>query len=237
MTSDFLCPHCGQQVQCGDDLAGHEVICPLCQQRMLVPEFSVEVEAPAESTTASAASRQAAAPPEPGPRSRPGLGVVVCAVAFGFLGCTLTGFAWEVRVQAPPNLIVNAVGAALGAAFGWRLSSSRTPSATSCFTLTAASWAVVVLVWGWVLTRPPGGFSDQGGMLITFVVLPLTLLSWLVGGPIALGVARRARKQVQRKNAEALDWRLARAGLFLSRMMLWGGVAFVTIGFLREITR
>lgn len=136
-----------------------------------------------------------------------------------------------VAVEAPAAMTTSS------AAFGWRLGATRNSSAPSCFALTAASWALIVLVWGWVLTRPAGAFSDQGGMAITFLVLPLTLLCWLVGGPVALGVAHRARSQLARADGELADSRLTRTGLVLSRLMLWSGVAFVTIGFLREITR
>lgn len=136
-----------------------------------------------------------------------------------------------VAVEAPAAMTTSS------AAFGWRLGATRNSSAPSCFALTAASWALIVLLSGWVLTRPSGAFHDQGGMVITFAVLPLTLLCWLVGGPVALAVAHQATTQLQREESEAVDWRLTRAGLLLSRLMLWSGVALVATVLVVEFNR
>jgi hypothetical protein len=42
--------------------------------------------------------------------------------------------------------------------------------------LAAGSWLLAILMWGWVMTRPPEAFHDQAGMVITFGVLPLTFV-------------------------------------------------------------
>ena len=44
--------------------------------------------------------------------------------------------------------------------------------------LTLSSWFVMRVVWGCVFTNPPGAFTDQAG-----VVLPVTSVCWLIGGP------------------------------------------------------
>jgi hypothetical protein len=82
-------------------------------------------------------------------------------------------------------------------------------------------------LWGWVALLSPGTFHDQGGMSITFVILPLTLVLWIVGGPVALVVgvcgvvwARSAPEQWAGK-------RLARAGVLLSGLTVLCGLGLV----------
>ena len=88
--------------------------------------------------------------------------------------------------------------------------------------LAAGSWGVGILTWSWVLTRPRGTFNDQGGLILTFGVLPLTLGLWLVGGPIALALSGRALKLLQPGDDTKRLRQLASAGLLLSRLLLWG---------------
>jgi hypothetical protein len=94
-------------------------------------------------------------------------------------------------------------------------------SARSCFALTAGAWLLGIFMWGWLLSRPPGALEDQAGMLITFVVLPLTLALWVVGGPVTLALAKHVREQ--NRPGKHRDHRLAVAGIVLGRLMLWGG--------------
>jgi nitric oxide reductase large subunit len=94
-------------------------------------------------------------------------------------------------------------------------------SAPSSFVLAATSWLLGILIWGWVLTQPPGAFHDQGSMTITLGVIPLTLVLWIVGGPVALALGQRGFDRVRPDKDR--DHRLALAGIALSRLMLWGG--------------
>jgi hypothetical protein len=41
----------------------------------------------------------------------------------------------------------------------------------------------------WMLSRPHGTFNDQGGMLISFILLPATLLGWALLAVPALVLA------------------------------------------------
>jgi hypothetical protein len=101
----------------------------------------------------------------------------------------------------------------------------------SC-TLSAIAWLVVILTWTWVLSRPHGTFHDQGGLMITFIVLPLTLGAWGVGGPIALALGGRALRELGEGESNKEERRLARIGVWLSRVLLWAGVAWLLIGML-----
>jgi hypothetical protein len=94
-------------------------------------------------------------------------------------------------------------------------------SAPSSFVLAVASSLLGILMWGWLLTRPPEAFHDQGGMAITFAI-PLTLILWIVGGPVALALGQRGLDRVRPDKAR--DQWLALAGIALSRLMLWGGI-------------
>lgn len=37
----FSCPHCGQPMECGDELAGREVVCPKCQGKLTLPAVTM----------------------------------------------------------------------------------------------------------------------------------------------------------------------------------------------------
>jgi hypothetical protein len=58
-------------------------------------------------------------------------------------------------------------------------------------------------------------------MAITFAI-PLTLILWIVGGPVALALGQRGLDRVRPDKAR--DQWLALAGIALSRLMLWGGI-------------
>jgi hypothetical protein len=51
-------------------------------------------------------------------------------------------------------------------------------------------------VWAWVLTRPPGTFHDQGGMQISFLYFPLTLLIWFIANLAALVLMILRRREL-----------------------------------------
>jgi hypothetical protein len=95
-------------------------------------------------------------------------------------------------------------------------------SAPSSVVLAAASLLLGILMWGWVLTRPSGSFHNEGGMVITLGVIPLTLILWIIGGPVALTLGHRGLERV--RPGKDRDPQLARGGIFLSRLMLWGGI-------------
>jgi hypothetical protein len=99
-------------------------------------------------------------------------------------------------------------------------------SAPSSVVLAAASLLLGILVWGWVLTQPPDAFHAEGGaMVITLGVIPLTLILWIIGGPVALTLGHRGLERV--RAGKDLDSQLARGGIFLSRLMLWGGIVML----------
>ncbi len=101
--------------------------------------------------------------------------------------------------------------------------------------LSAIAWLVVILTWGWVLSRPHGTFHDQGGLALTFIVLPLTLGAWVVGGPVALALGGRAFKGRGEGEADKDERRLARIGVLLSRLLLWAGVAWLLISIVASV--
>ena len=107
--------------------------------------------------------------------------------------------------------------------------------------LSAASWMLVIVTWSWLLSRPRGAFGEMGGIVFIFYIFPLTLCGWLVGGPVALALGGCAAKRVQSGKGTRRDGELAGAGIILSRVMLWGGVALllypVGLGLLRAILR
>jgi hypothetical protein len=106
----------------------------------------------------------------------------------------------------------------------------------SCF-LSILAWLVIILTWVWVATRPQGTFHDQGGLMLTFIVLPLTFGAWAVGGPVALAVGGHAMKHLGQDETARSDRRIAQTGVFLSRLLFWGGVIWlVTMIFVAIIT-
>jgi hypothetical protein len=116
-------------------------------------------------------------------------------------------------------------------------SGQGTMCGTASFLLATLSWLVVILTWGWVLTRPHGTFHDQGGLAITLIVLPLTLGAWLIGGPIALALGGRAMKRLGQGEADKSERGFAQTGVLLSRVLLWAGVAWLLISMLASVFR
>ena len=117
----------------------------------------------------------------------------------------------------------------------WRSSNIATASgATLSLSLTGAAWATILLAWTWVFTRPPGTFNDQGGLAITFGIMPLTLVAWLVGGPFAAALGQRVRNQIGTIPSLQGAGSLASAAAFLARVLTWTGIAVVGYVLVRE---
>lgn len=48
------------------------------------------------------------------------------------------------------------------------------------------SLGLTLAVWAYIIARaPPGAFHDQGRVLISFLLFPLTFLAWAIGGSAA----------------------------------------------------
>ncbi len=124
------------------------------------------------------------------------------------------------------------VGALLGFLVAWRTLEWRSryrgeagvcrawPSALLGLILATSAWIVAVLVLLWVTSRPPGTFHDQGGMLITFIVLPVLLLCWLTGGLVASVAGHYGISQIKEGKRPKSELWLARSALVLSWPML-----------------
>ena len=108
--------------------------------------------------------------------------------------------------------------------------------AISCF-LAAVAWLVVILTWAWVLTRPHGTFHDQGAIALTLIVMPSTLGAWLLGGPIALALGGHAMKRLGQGETVKDSRRIAQAGVLLSRLMFWAGVAWLAVSMIASVIR
>src|SRR4051794_26131366 len=55
------------------------------------------------------------------------------------------------------------------------------------------SVGLTLSVWAYIFVQAPGGgFANQGGMLITFILFPLTLLVWSSAGVQAIILGSRA---------------------------------------------
>lgn len=101
------------------------------------------------------------------------------------------------------------------------------PAAPLCLLLATGAWVLAILVWAWVETRPPGTFHDQGGMIITFGVLPLCLGCWVLGGPVALALGHQGTKQIQAATRPMSERWMARIGIALSCITIFTGLGLV----------
>lgn len=61
--------------------------------------------------------------------------------------------------------------------------------AKASLVLGLCSLALTFSIWGWIWTRPPGTFQDQGGFLISIFCFPLAMIGWLIFGLMGLIVA------------------------------------------------
>ncbi len=142
----------------------------------------------------------------------------------------LMGVAMPIGALLGHRLLGSAlIGSLVGLLVAWRIAemrlpgggaspaAQRFPNALVCLLLAAGSWFGVLLVWGWMLTKAPGVFQGEGGAFITFIVFPLSLFGWLVGGPAASAAGRSALKQIQAGMRPRTDLWMARTGLALSR--------------------
>ena len=83
---------------------------------------------------------------------------------------------------------------------------STLPRTALSLKLGLCSIVLTLAIWGWIWTRPPGAFHDQGGMMISFTYFPLALLAWLVFGlpALVLGLRGSPRTEGPGRRANAL---------------------------------
>ena len=60
--------------------------------------------------------------------------------------------------------------------------------------LATFSIAFTLCIWGWILTRPPATFHDQGGLTITLIYFPATFVTWLLCSLPSAALAWRRSK-------------------------------------------
>jgi hypothetical protein len=145
------------------------------------------------------------------------MGVVLFAALLG----TSSGFYFT---REPGfALIGGLLGLLVGGVGGLRLrggvkGASRFPNAHLCFVLSAGAWLLAISIWAWVFSA---GFlrGEGASSLFIVIVLPLTLVCWLVGGPMASLVGRNAMQQIQAGTRPEGDHWMARTGSVLSRAM------------------
>ena len=161
-----------------------------------------------------------------------------CAVAGGVVGiggiviCMLTPVFALLFWAAPTGVVLCAV-------FGWefgvrwnlrgqyesdyRLNANAVLSAASSIG-GLVSGAVIGLI---VAVQPKGTFHEQGGMIITLLVLPIMFALWIVAGPVALVAGRRAATMRPSIDSKAGHPVLARVGYILGLVTTVCGVGGV----------
>jgi hypothetical protein len=207
----FQCPHCAQTLEIEVLPPNPLVQCPTCTG-------GIQLERPLASTR-----EEEARPTNP---TGANLGRLAPAVLIGAaIAYLLTWNSWLTLV---------------GALFGFLCGQHRNRRAAGLVAndprwlrwqalaglrSAAISWIVLALMWSWVLTRPRETFNDQGGMLLTLFVLPLTLALWILGGPVAFARGWRNR---WRATSPAVDgWVIV--GLILSGLLMLAGALLVMI--------
>jgi hypothetical protein len=250
----FQCPHCEQRLACDIDSVGREIDCPGCERPLIVPQPGmVEARPKPESGVAPTCAVRPRdwlshivlgvilgalagsvislwrSPPiflRGDELWQGGSNLVfdwIQAICFrsvfsfwGIAGAIVGG------VLARQRFLKRLARAVPGVAPQELLAAQLNFSAPSSVVLAATSLLLGILVWGWVLTQPPDAFHNEGGMVITLGVIPLTLILWIIGGPVALTLGHRGLERV--RPGKDRDPQLARRGIFLSRLMLWGGI-------------
>ena len=95
----------------------------------------------------------------------------------------------------------------------------RTHSSAS-LVLGLLSVGLTLGVWAYIFVRTPeGAFHNQGGMLITFILFPLTFLVWAIAGSGAIilgGQALKAETTSEGRAAAVAGIILGVLGLLLS---------------------
>jgi hypothetical protein len=87
--------------------------------------------------------------------------------------------------------------------------------------LSMGSVAVALAIWMWVASQRPGKFHDQGGMILSLVVLPWMLTLWFAGGPLSLFLSWRARKQLSAMEADRHMFTFAGIGSIISVLVIF----------------
>ena len=90
--------------------------------------------------------------------------------------------------------------------------------------LACGSLAATSGLWVWILTRPHGTFHDQGGMMISFVLLPAALLGWVL---LAVPSIVLCVKSIRRGTAQ--ERTIASMIIFLDLFALWYSFATAII--------
>jgi hypothetical protein len=178
--------------------------------------------------------------PRQAPTRRPGFSlalVMIAMLAGATIGFKVMGESPAAVLGALAGYLVGSRIMGLGGGSVSRAAQRKFPSAWLIFILAAGAWAGIMLMAGWVASRPPGTFHDQGGMIITFVVLPLMLCCWFAGGPVALLSGHYALHQIHAGMRSEGDRRLARTGLVLGWILTLGGPAIVVWKICREASR
>lgn len=206
----FQCPHCAQTLEI-DALPPNPLVqCPTCSGEIqLEPASTSARKKDARSANLAGANLARLVPP------------VSIGAAIAYL---LTWNSW-----------VTLVGALFGFLYGQHRNRRATGllandprwlrwQALAGLRSVAISWVLLTLMWSWVMTRPPGAFNDQGGMLLTILVLPLTLALWILGGPVAFARGWGNRWRAPTPGVE----RWVILGLILSGLLTLAGAVFVT---------
>jgi hypothetical protein len=88
---------------------------------------------------------------------------------------------------------------------------------TSSLILGLPSIGLTLGVWAYIISQAPrGAFQNQGGLLITFILFPLTFLGWVAGGIGAIALGSRARRAGDEQSAASVGVILGVLGLLMS---------------------
>lgn len=207
----FRCPHCAQLLELYESSPETPVSCPTCGGSLDLNRALLS-----RAKMASSLDGQTVA----------NYGRVTIATIIGAaIGYALTWNGWLALVGALVGFLggrrrMRRAAQALAEDERWQRQQALAGlrSVVSC-------WILLALMWSWVLTRPAETFHDQGGMVLTFFVFPLTLVLWILGGPVAFARGWRNRWRVL--PPELGKWVLT--GLTLSGLLILAGVVSVAL--------
>jgi len=212
------CPYCQQPIEQRLDQSGEEIRCPSCQQLVRFTNSVSLALRPENQLSPSAVATRAALP----------LLIETLAVLLG-----AGGGLWV--FGRSPLIIVGALAGFLVGRTVVRLvcpvedarrAPAWFPGAHWSLGLAVSAWVLAIGLWGLVLGA--GLLRGEGAsLLLMFIILPLTAVCWLIGGPIASMAAQLGLRQIQAGERPGSDQRLVRLGQTLSRLM-----SFALLGFL-----